>query len=128
MEASQPFPVTVDVAHAQSPLTDLVAGHVASAIAQGTTTHVRKRHGNVIVQGGNPVGPAGKARFRLAPPGRQARVIFLAATGEEGQGFEREVQEGSYEKADDFILSIHPSKWYPDDALQRHCFHRKQGV
>ncbi|KAE8806445.1 hypothetical protein D1007_17250 [Hordeum vulgare] len=61
MEASQPSPVTVDVAHAQFPPTYLIAGHVAPAIAQGTTVHIRKRQGNVIVQGGNPAGPAAAA-------------------------------------------------------------------
>ncbi|KAE8771463.1 hypothetical protein D1007_56668 [Hordeum vulgare] len=43
MEASQPSHVNVEVTHAQSPPTDLVAGHVAPDIAQGTNAPARKR-------------------------------------------------------------------------------------
>jgi hypothetical protein len=62
MEASQPSPVTVDVIHAQSLPIDLIAGHVAPAVVQGSTAQFRKRQGNVVVQGRNPAASTGKAR------------------------------------------------------------------
>ncbi|KAE8770459.1 hypothetical protein D1007_57797 [Hordeum vulgare] len=62
MEASQSSLVNVEVAHAQSPPADLVAGHVNPVVAQGTNAPARKRQGNVVVQGGNPAGPATEAR------------------------------------------------------------------
>ncbi|KAE8804191.1 hypothetical protein D1007_19943 [Hordeum vulgare] len=54
--------VNVEVAHAQIPPADLVAGHVAPAVTQGTNAPARKRQGNVVVQGSNSAGPVGKAR------------------------------------------------------------------
>ncbi|KAE8770618.1 hypothetical protein D1007_57578 [Hordeum vulgare] len=61
MEASQLFPVIMDVAHAQSPQTNLVVGQVAPAVTQGTIARVRKRQGNIVVHCKNPTSPAGKA-------------------------------------------------------------------
>ncbi|KAE8783708.1 putative methionyl-tRNA synthetase [Hordeum vulgare] len=56
-------PVIVEVAHAPSPRADLVAGHVvAAAVAQTHAAPSRKRQGTVVVQGGNPAGPAATAR------------------------------------------------------------------
>ncbi|KAE8818798.1 hypothetical protein D1007_03399 [Hordeum vulgare] len=66
MEASQPSHVNVEVTHAQSPTMDLVTGHVAPAVAQGTNAPARKRQGKVVVQGGNPSGPVVKAHARGA--------------------------------------------------------------
>ena len=60
-------PVTIEVAHAQSPPSHLVAVNVGPAVAQGTTAPARKRQGNVVVQGGNPAGPARKARAPVGP-------------------------------------------------------------
>ncbi|KAE8789489.1 galacturonosyltransferase 14 [Hordeum vulgare] len=40
---------------------DLIACYVAPAVTHGTNTPARKRQGNVVMQGGNPAGPAGKA-------------------------------------------------------------------
>ncbi|KAE8790571.1 galacturonosyltransferase 14 [Hordeum vulgare] len=63
MEVSQPTNlVNMKVVHAQSRPTDLVAGHVASAVAQGTNAPARKRQGNIVMQGDNPASPAGKER------------------------------------------------------------------
>ncbi|KAE8807016.1 TGACG-sequence-specific DNA-binding protein TGA-2.1 [Hordeum vulgare] len=74
MEASQPSPVTVEVAHAQSPSTDLVDVHVAPVVAQGTNAPARKRQGNVVVHDDNLAGPARKARASdIAAVARSAR-------------------------------------------------------
>ncbi|KAE8782831.1 ALA-interacting subunit 1 [Hordeum vulgare] len=70
MDASLLPPVTVEVAHAPSPRADLVAGHVGPAVAghggpavaQASVAPARKRHGNVVVPGGNPTVPIAKAR------------------------------------------------------------------
>ncbi|KAE8784082.1 Lactation elevated protein 1 [Hordeum vulgare] len=56
--------------HAPSPWTDLVAGHVGPAVAQASAAPARKRQGNVVVPGGNPIAPAAKARA----PGANAVV------------------------------------------------------
>ncbi|KAE8813644.1 hypothetical protein D1007_09148 [Hordeum vulgare] len=72
MEASQPSHVNVEVAHVQSPPTDLVSGHVALAVAQDTNAPARKRQGNVVVEDGNATGPAGKA----CAPGAAAAARF----------------------------------------------------
>ncbi|KAE8769729.1 putative galacturonosyltransferase 14 [Hordeum vulgare] len=77
MEASQSSPIIMDVSHVQSPTIYLITDHVVPAIAQGTTTPVRKKK---------------------------------VTTGEEGQGFRRETQVGSYEKAGNYILSLHPTR------------------
>ncbi|KAE8805494.1 Lactation elevated protein 1 [Hordeum vulgare] len=62
MEDPMLSPVIVEVAHAPSPRTDLVAGPVApAAVAQAHVTPSRKRQGNVVVEGGNPVAPAATA-------------------------------------------------------------------
>lgn len=74
-------PVTVEVAHAQSPPADLVAGHVGPAVAQGTTAPARNRQGNVVVQGGNPAGPTGKARA----PGANAAARSRSAAEKVGK-------------------------------------------
>ena len=56
-------PITVEVAHAPSPRTDLVAGHVApAAVAQAHAAPARMWQGNVVVRGGNPAAPAATAR------------------------------------------------------------------
>ncbi|KAE8787078.1 Lactation elevated protein 1 [Hordeum vulgare] len=84
MEASQPADlVNVEVAHAQSRPTDLVAGYVAPAVAQGTNAPTLKRQGNIVVQGGIPVGPVGRegasgvaaaARSAWPPAGKMSKV------------------------------------------------------
>ena len=81
MDDSLPSPVTVEVAYAQSPPADLVAGHVGPAVAQGTTAPARKRQGNVVVQGGNPAATAGKARA----PGANAAARSRSAAENVGK-------------------------------------------
>ncbi|KAE8821824.1 putative galacturonosyltransferase 14 [Hordeum vulgare] len=62
MDTSLLPPITIEVVHAPSPRTDLVAGHVGPAVAQASVAPARKRQGNVVVHGRNPVAPAAKAR------------------------------------------------------------------
>ncbi|KAE8790715.1 galacturonosyltransferase 14 [Hordeum vulgare] len=76
MDASLLPPVTVEVAHAPSPRTDLVAGHVGPAVALASAALARKRQGNVVVQGRNPATPAAKAR---APGTKAVARLRLAA-------------------------------------------------
>ncbi|KAE8816247.1 Lactation elevated protein 1 [Hordeum vulgare] len=61
---------------------DLVVGHVAPAIAQGTNVSARKRQGNVVLQGNNPAGPIGKERTpgdNPAGPAGKERAPGVAA-------------------------------------------------
>nr|XP_045089502.1 uncharacterized protein LOC123497228 [Aegilops tauschii subsp. strangulata] len=76
MDDSLPSPVPVEVACAQCPPADLVAGHVGPIVAQGTNAPARKRQGNVVMQGGNPAAPTGKAR---APGANAAARSWPAA-------------------------------------------------
>ncbi|KAE8807201.1 Lactation elevated protein 1 [Hordeum vulgare] len=82
MEDTMLSPVTVEVAPARSPRADLVAGHVApAAVAQAHSTPSRKRQGDVVVQGGNPVTPAATARA----PGANAAVRSRLAAKKAGK-------------------------------------------
>ena len=82
MDDSLLSPVTVEVAHAQSPRADLVAGHVGpAAVAQANVAPARKRQGNVVVQGGNPAAPAAMARA----PGADAAVRSRPAAEKAGK-------------------------------------------
>lgn len=103
MEASQPSPVTVDVAHAQSPPIDHVVGYVGPVIAQGTTAPVPQAEGQRLRAGRKSGWPR-----REGTRTRSLRrcTICPVVVGEEGQGFGREAQEVSYEKACDFLLSL----------------------
>ncbi|KAE8808573.1 hypothetical protein D1007_14962 [Hordeum vulgare] len=84
MEASQLADlVNVEVAHAQSCPMDLVARHVAPAVAQATNAPARKRQGNVVVQGVIPAGPAERegapgtaptAQSARSPTGKMSKV------------------------------------------------------
>ncbi|KAE8808406.1 hypothetical protein D1007_15148 [Hordeum vulgare] len=74
MEDPMLSPVTVEVAHAPSPQTDLVAGHVApAAVTQTHAAPSRKRQGTVVVQGGNPAAPAATACVPGANAAGQSR-------------------------------------------------------
>ncbi|KAE8770660.1 putative galacturonosyltransferase 14 [Hordeum vulgare] len=74
MEDPMLSPVTVEVVHAPSPRADLVASHVDPAVvAQAHAAPSRKRHGNVVVQGGNPAAPAATARAPGASDAVRAR-------------------------------------------------------
>ncbi|KAE8772741.1 putative galacturonosyltransferase 14 [Hordeum vulgare] len=53
-------------------------------------------------------------------------AICPGTDGEDEQGFGREVEEGSYEKA--FVHSLHPGKMFPDGAFQQRCFHHRRGA
>ncbi|KAE8785740.1 putative galacturonosyltransferase 14 [Hordeum vulgare] len=75
-------PVTVEVAHAPSPRVDLVADHVVPAVvAQAHAAPSRKRQGNMVVQGRNPVAPAATARA----PGANAAVRSRPAAEKAGK-------------------------------------------
>ncbi|KAE8774325.1 Lactation elevated protein 1 [Hordeum vulgare] len=50
----------MEVAHAQSRSTDLIAGHVAPAVALLTNALARKRQGNIVMQDGILASPAGR--------------------------------------------------------------------
>ncbi|KAE8820843.1 hypothetical protein D1007_01156 [Hordeum vulgare] len=76
MDASLLPPVTVEVTHAPSPRTDLVASHVGPTVAQASVAPARKRHRNVVVQARNPAAPAAKA----SAPGANAIAKSRSAT------------------------------------------------
>ncbi|KAE8796105.1 Lactation elevated protein 1 [Hordeum vulgare] len=104
MEDPMLSPITVEVAHAPFPRADLVAGHVApAAIAQAHAAPSRKRHGNVVVQGGNPV--AGPRRDGPRS-GRQRRSAIPAGGGEGRQGRGRKAEEGSGFKREQEAASL----------------------
>ncbi|KAE8792022.1 hypothetical protein D1007_33445 [Hordeum vulgare] len=78
MEASQASHVNMEVAHVQSPPADLVVGHVAPAVAQGTNAHARKWRDNVVVQEAIRLAPSERHALRAPPllrdlPGRRRR-------------------------------------------------------
>ncbi|KAE8766549.1 hypothetical protein D1007_62205 [Hordeum vulgare] len=124
MEAFHPACiVNVEVAHVQSHPTDLVAGHVAPALALVTNATACKRQGNIVVQGGIPVGPVRKegapgataaARSSRPPTGKMSKV----------SGVKR--KKVSYEET--FGHSIRPARPCPDGAFLRHFFHHRRGV
>ncbi|KAE8779963.1 putative galacturonosyltransferase 14 [Hordeum vulgare] len=81
MEDPMLSPVTVQAAHAPSPRADLVVGHVAPVVV--AQTHVapsQKRHGTVVVHGGNPAAPVATARAPGANVAVQSRPAAQKAS------------------------------------------------